>query len=289
MGGVVTNDTLAPLRARIEAERRRGRRRGEQRGPRPGSEGRWSLLPAVAPGGVRPGEGAGPGRPSPTERAAALTMQLLERHGVVTRETVHAEGIAGGFSAVYPVLKEMEETGRVRRGYFVEGLGGAQFALRGAEERLRRARDADPEEAGAAFGHVAVLASNDPANPWGAALDWPGDGRPRPGRRAGSHVILVDGALRAWVSRSGARVLTFLPEDRAVRAHAIDAVLAGLRRLGAARGRRALLLREIDVADPSESVLADALAAASVRRTSRGWPIPAGANDRRGAGGPPRA
>ena len=267
--GCVTNDTLAPLRSRIEGERRRGRRGEGRRGPRPGSEGRWSLLPAVA----------GEDGPSSTERAAALTAQLLERHGVLTRDAVASEGVGGGFSAVYPVLKQMEEAGRVRRGYFVEGLGGAQFALRGAEDRLRRRPD-DEER------HLAVLASNDPANPWGAALDWPGDTRPRPGRRAGSHVILVDGALRAWVSRSGARVLTFLPEDRAERAACVDGVLEGLRRLARRRGRRALMLREVDGGEPETSALGEVLADSTVRRTSRGWPIPAAAmsgEDGRGA------
>src|SRR5438128_11059002 len=100
--------------------------RSRRIGP-PGSEGRWSLLP----------EASG----TPTERAAALARQLLSRHGVVTRESVHAEEIAGGFSAVYPVLKAMEEAGKARRGYFVAGLGGAQFSIPGAEERLRSMRE----------------------------------------------------------------------------------------------------------------------------------------------------
>ncbi len=129
--GEVTNDTLAPLRSYLRGEPKEHRGpgrpfRSRRIGP-PGSEGRWSLLPT--PSGT------------PAERAAALAQALLARHGVVTREAVHAEGVAGGFAAVYPVLKVMEEGGRARRGYFVAGLGGAQFAVPGAEERLRSFRE----------------------------------------------------------------------------------------------------------------------------------------------------
>ncbi|HEY4119772.1 MAG TPA: crosslink repair DNA glycosylase YcaQ family protein, partial [Byssovorax sp.] len=180
--GEVTNDTLAPLRSYLAgAPKQTGRDRRTARGLRgaaeagsalglaraataaggrragpPGSEGRWSLV-------RRPRAAA----PSETERRAALTRALLDRHGVVTREAVQAEGIEGGFSAVYEVLKAMEEAGRVRRGYFVEGLGATQFALPGADDRLRALREA-PREPG-----VVVLAATDPANPYGAALAWP--------------------------------------------------------------------------------------------------------------------
>ena len=121
----------------------------------PGSEGRWSRV------------GRGRRVPSETERRTALTRALLERHGVLTREAVHAEGGSGGFSAVYGVLKAMEDAAKVRRGYFVAGLGATQFALPGADDRLRGAREA-PAEA-----RTLILAAMDPANPYGAALAWP--------------------------------------------------------------------------------------------------------------------
>src|SRR5207342_3648716 len=119
----------------------------------------------------------------PTERLHAQSLELLERHGVVTREAVSTEGVDGGFAAVYPVLRAMEEAGRIRRGYFVDGLGAAQFALAGALDRLRAVRDAaDPS----ASGTVHLLAAADPANPYGAALPWPrrGEADRRPLQRA---------------------------------------------------------------------------------------------------------
>src|SRR5207247_6219787 len=135
---------------------------GGRRGVRPGrlttlgppeAAGRWSLVPA-------------PGAGTTTERLHAISLSLLERHGVVTREAVASEAIEGSFSAVYPVLRAMEEAGRIRRGYFVDGLGAAQFALAGALDRLRSARDAaDPPGSG----EVLLLAASDPASPYGAA------------------------------------------------------------------------------------------------------------------------
>src|SRR5205823_246763 len=133
---------------------------------------------------------------TPTERAAALAQTRLSRHGVVTRESVHAEEIAGGFAAVYPVLKAMEEAGRARRGYFVAGLGGAQFAVPGAEDRLRSFREAPAESS------TLVLAATDPANPHGAVLPWPRvDGEGRAQRAAGAQVVLHDGGLVGWLGR----------------------------------------------------------------------------------------
>ena len=161
--GEITNDTLAPLRSLLAgtAPKARTPRPGPvlslpPAGP-PGSEGRWFLVPAPR----KP--------PTDTERRAALSRALLERHGVLTREAVAAEGIAGGFSTVYPVLKAMEEAGQVRRGYFVAGLGATQFALAGADDRLRGEREAPEPEAA----RTLVLAATDPANPYGAALRWP--------------------------------------------------------------------------------------------------------------------
>src|SRR5215467_12602904 len=135
------------------------------------------------------GAGRKPG--DATRWAAAVAQQLLARHGVVTREAVAADAVTGGFGIVYPVLKGMEEHGRVRRGYFVAGLGATQFAMPGALDLLRSLRDApdDPE--------VVVLAATDPANPYGATLPWPKttDTNRGPTRSVGATAILVDGAL----------------------------------------------------------------------------------------------
>ena len=141
----------------------------------------------TGPGG-QVAEGMSPG-PDETSRRTALARALLDRHGVLTREAAQAEEVAGGFSAVYEVLRAMEEAGKVRRGYFVEGLGAAQFAVPGAEDRLRALREPPAEPV------AALLASTDPANPYGAALPWPERVGVRPARSAGTSVVLIDGAL----------------------------------------------------------------------------------------------
>ena len=194
--GEVTNDTFAPLRALRWKRTASGGRRGGGRGRLtalgpPEAAGRWSLVaPETAPA-------------SPTERLHAQSLALLERHGVLTREAVATEGIEGGFAAVYPVLRAMEDAGRIRRGYFVDGLGAAQFALAGALDRLRSVREpADP----AASGAVHLLAAADPANPYGAALAWPrrGETDRRPLQRAaGAYVVLVDGVAALYLERGG--------------------------------------------------------------------------------------
>ena len=140
--------------------------------------------------------------PSPTERSLAQAHQLLDRYGVLTRETALAEGIEGGFAGVYPVLKALEERGEVRRGYFVAGLGAAQFALPGAVDRLRAAREIDTPEP------PIVLAATDPAQPYGAAVGWP-DTAGRPARSAGAHVVLIDGEPIVIVERGGRSLITF--------------------------------------------------------------------------------
>ena len=144
--------------------------------------------------------------PTPTEVAHAIALQLLERHGVVTREAVRAEGTPGGFAGVYPVLRALEEAGRARRGWFVAGLGAAQFALPGAVDRLRAHRAPGADDPA----RVVVLAATDPAQPYGAALSWPehaGSGRPT--RSAGAHVVLIDGECVTYVERGGRGLLTF--------------------------------------------------------------------------------
>jgi ATP-dependent Lhr-like helicase len=194
--GEVTNDAFAPLRAprlslvRAERARTSGRRRfGARRSPRtPQVIGRWSLTDSLF--AAAPAHG---------ERARALAEVLLERYGVVTRETVRAEGIAGGFSALYAELSKLETLGTARRGYFVEGLGGAQFALSAAVERLRALRT-DENDAGAL-----VIAATDPANPYGASLPWPkrdytGRG---PARVPGAYLVTVDGDPVLFAEKNG--------------------------------------------------------------------------------------
>ena len=210
--GEVTNDSLAPLRSYVSkrkpsssSTKRRRPRVGQIRatGP-PQAAGRWSLVaPLLAP------------EPSPTQRLTARALQLVERYGVLTREAALGEGQVGGFAGVYPLLKALEERGELRRGYFVEGLGAAQFALPGAVDRLRSAasdRDRNEDESIT----VHVLASTDPAQPYGASLPWP-DTQGRPARTAGSHVVLVDGEVAIYLERGAKSMLTFeaaLSSDR---------------------------------------------------------------------------
>ncbi|GAA2728447.1 Lhr family helicase [Cellulomonas aerilata] len=355
--GHLTNDGLTPLRARLAAGGPRGSgtahrakvaaprarpfARGTRLGLRPGlgrptsaaaggsggsgmsgmvsiagneAGGRWSLLPAR--------------ETDPTVRAHALAAQLLDRHGVLTRAVAPAEGIAGQFGLVYKVLAALEQAGQVRRGYFVEHLGGSQFALPGAVDQLRAdakeaSTDADdggvdldgPALGGRAPGVPIVLAATDPANPYGAALAWPtvppppgadgraasgapgrlpgdaaaaavaagaaGDGAPgtpvpatadggrhRPGRKAGSVVVLVSGALVLYVERGGRTVLSFThdPEPLTIAARGLaDAVRAGrLGRTAIQRGNGTELLGEL------QSPLGRALVGAGFAPTPRG-------------------
>jgi ATP-dependent Lhr-like helicase len=258
--GEVTNDTMEPLRSRSralasEAQRRQHPRhaRAPRTGPA-GSEGRWSLR------GARGGA-----RPSDTDRRMAVARSLLDRYGVVTREAAHAEGIAGGFAVVYDVLKALEDQGRVRRGYFVEGRGGAQFALPGADERLRARRDPRDDVA------PIVLAATDPANAWGALLDWPsGTGEGRPQRAAGALVILHEGALLGWLGRGEHPLLTFLPPEEPARSEAARQLARALADRVERGKRRALLVATVDGVEAAHSPLAPAFAAAGFTPTLRG-------------------
>ncbi|HEX5038644.1 MAG TPA: DEAD/DEAH box helicase [Candidatus Limnocylindria bacterium] len=254
--GEVTNDTFAPLRAlslprsRSKASPRPGRLLAL--GP-PRAAGRWSLVADLV------GE-----ERSPTERGHALATALLERHGVVTREAVAAEGIAGGYASVYPILRAMEDSGRARRGYFVAGLGAAQFALPGAVDRLRAVRDDEPT--------VRVLAATDPAQPYGAALPWPrgtDDERLPLQRAAGAYVVLVDGSAALYVERGG-RSLLRLPaaEDLGIARRAVDALAATVGPMGPMRELR---LERVDRTPVAESALADALRNAGFRPSYRGY------------------
>ncbi|MEO5853231.1 MAG: ATP-dependent helicase [Nocardioides sp.] len=205
--GRIANDTLAPLRALTRsgatthrttrsaprARARGGRPRMPVRSGPPETAGRWALLPEVDA--------------DPTRRAHATAERLLDRHGVVIRGAVVSERVPGGFAAVYKVLSLFEESGRCRRGYFVDGLGAAQFGTAGAVDRLRTFADLAPDAKPVAF----ALAATDPANPFGAALPWPANDSSghRPGRKAGALVILVDGALVLYVERGGRTLLSW--------------------------------------------------------------------------------
>ena len=231
--GRVGNDTLAPVRALTRGGRGSHRLRRPQprvRGARPRrsaqalrttppeTAGRWFLLPAR--------------EPDPTKRAHAVAEGLLERHGVVTRGAVTSERTPGGFAGAYKVLAAFEETGRCRRGYFVEGLGAAQFGTAGAVDRLRT-HVWSPESTGRPEKPVAVaLAATDPANPFGAALPWPAqESGHRPGRKAGAIVVLVDGSLTLYVERGGKTLLTF-PETGSGGESGEERLAAGIEELG---------------------------------------------------------
>ena len=260
--GHVGNDSFAPLRARLgtQAQQRGGSRRGRRpsrrtsyaRAPRlPGSEGRWTLF-----------ERASWSEPSPEEARTAQVQQLLERYGVLVKEALAREGVSGGFAAIYPVLKAMEEAGRLRRGYFVEGLGASQFAVPGAEDRLRATSDHDD---------ALVLASTDPANAYGHLLPWPerdGDGG-RCSRTAGARVILHRGALIAFMNKSGDQVTTFLGDEEPQRGTASAALIDGLQRL--ARGRRHLHIARFDGQERADERLHRALLDAGFQHGYRGY------------------
>jgi ATP-dependent Lhr-like helicase len=192
-----------------------------------------------------------------TEWATAFAQQLLTRHGVVTREVTAVEQIPGGFSTIYTVLRRLEETGRVRRGYFVAGLGAAQFAQPGAVDLLRAARE-EPDPTSAV-----TLAATDPANPYGAMLAWPDwpDSAPRASRMTGARVILVDGRLAAWIARGDRQLLVTLPPDEPDRSHAGRALAHELVELAmrAPEGSRGWLIEQINgtaaAADPAAAYL----------------------------------
>ncbi len=250
--GEVTNDSLEALRSLLrptsnkKTEARGSRLRSTRRtlGRLPGSEGRWSLRSA------RWGEA-----PSATDRRAALARALLERYGVVTREVAHAEGLEGGFSAVYEVLKAMEAAGRIRRGYFVAGHGGVQFALPGADEDLRAQRVPKDENA-----RAQVLSAVDPANPYGALLPWPerdsAGSIGRLSRSAGAFVLLYQGALVGYLQRTGGALTTFADAPNGQRDRATANALSAW--AGAQPFRRAFQLGVIDGAPAAEHRLAPA-------------------------------
>ncbi|HWI22448.1 MAG TPA: DEAD/DEAH box helicase [Baekduia sp.] len=256
--GEATNDAFAPLRApRLTVARNalkdahRGNRSGtrfqrRRSGSQPQVQGRWGLVRF--------------GVSDPRERRRNQAELLLERHGIVTREQVLAEGIPGGFSALYDVLADLETLGVCRRGYFVEGLGGAQFALPGAVERLRSFNGAVSEEA-----PPVVLAATDPAQPYGAALKWPeresvdGARHPAktPARAAGAYVVLAGAEPAFYVERGGKSLQPLIDIDD-------PRVLPALRALAAfitGDRKRKLAIERVDgesvIGSPWERLLID--------------------------------
>ena len=220
--GEVTNDAWTPLRAgrRYQAqahrERARPRRFSRRRaGEVTATQGRWSLTGRLFGG-------------RPDRRA--LAELLLERQGIVTRDGVRAEGIAGGYGAVYGELRSLETLGLCRRGYFVEGLGGAQFAPGGAVERLRelRPKDGEPKEA-------LVLAAADPAQPYGAALPWPRRAGARAARVAGAYVVLFGGEAALFVERGGRSLVPLREPEEGWLREALAAVVEHVKRMGLKR------------------------------------------------------
>jgi ATP-dependent Lhr-like helicase len=288
--GLVTNDTLSPLRAylggkaapkrapsRSRAYRGRARASLPSQAGTPSVGGRWSLLP-LAEGDT-------------TIRAKSTAELLLERYGVVTRGSVMSEGVRGGFSLAYKVLSGFEETGRARRGYFVNGLGGAQFATGATVDRLRSfSRDSTSiDGASSQPPHAVTLAATDPANPYGAALAWPRAETPRtgesggeevtrghrPGRKAGALVVIVDGELALYVERGGKTLLSFDVlrgssdegrEDPLPALAAASASLAAVVRSGLGR----LKIEQLDGSSITGTPLAAALTDAGFGATPQG-------------------
>jgi ATP-dependent Lhr-like helicase len=281
--GWVTGDTFAPMRAMLVGTRRSTGRRGtpahrqRQRPPRlsrysvahaqarssdPTVAGRWSALPTA--------------EPESTVRAHFQAELLLSRYGVLTKGAVAAEEVPGGFAMLYKVLTAFEDAGRCQRGYFVESLGGAQFAVASTVDRLRSYLDGvDPERREY---HAVVLAAADPANPYGAALPWPSrkladeDATHRPGRKAGALVAIVDGELAWFLERGGRSLLSFTAD-----ADAHGAAAAALADLVSAGHIGALLVEKVNgvpvlepVAEGERAAVQDALIGAGFARTPRG-------------------
>jgi ATP-dependent Lhr-like helicase len=247
--GLLTNDTFHAVRAYTRAPARRARR--------PATGGRVPfrtrrVAPATAEGRWSSVRSRLMQSPSPTEWAAAVAEQLLARYGVVTREVAAAEDLPGGFSAVYEVFRALEDRGRIRRGYFVSGVGAMQFAQPSAVEMLR-SLSTEPEEP-----EVVTLAATDPANPYGALLRWP-EGLRGATRTVGATVILVDGAPGAWIARGARHMLAWVPDEEPARSRVGRALAARLAELARDAVFGGLLVGDINGAPASQHPLAEFL------------------------------
>lgn len=284
--GEVTNDTLSPIRSllrsngpsqgsrssrsagagqRRASSRRSGRMRSQRSVLLPGSEGRWSLLPGDAAAAQL----------SPTERKMEQAQQLLDRMGIVTRESVAAENIVGGFSAVYPIFRALEDSGQIRRGYFIEGLGAAQFAAPGADERLRNLAQQTESSNMAAFpdsqtSSTLILSAVDPANPFGSVIAWPEPARSdstKPQRNVGAQVLIRDGSALGFLNPATDTLTTFqcpTLNRPTLTAHIADAIASF------ARDRAPILLTTIDGIPAQSSDLAPAFVSAGFQSSSSG-------------------
>ncbi|PVB42574.1 ATP-dependent helicase [Mycobacteroides abscessus] len=270
--GQVTGDTFAPVRALLGTSTTSRTAHRNRRAPRlraytpittaapvdPAVAGRWSMLPEKLTGG--------------TERSHIQAELLLGRYGVVTKGSVVAESVAGGFAWLYKVLSTFEDNGRCRRGYFVESLGGAQFASPATVDRLREYLDA-VDDARKPY-RATVLAATDPANPYGAALVWPratSESGHRPGRKAGALAVLVDGDLALYIERGGKSLLSFVIDPTVLHAAAL-----GTMELVRDGGLDGLVIERIDgrsVFDIGDSAVVAALMEAGFARTPRGLRI----------------
>jgi ATP-dependent Lhr-like helicase len=234
--GMVTNDTFQPLRGL----------QGGRRGRLPVAGGRWYRVADLVGQEV-----------SSTERALARASSLLERYGVVGRQMAAADKVQGGYAGMYPVLREMADAGKVRRGRFVDGLSGAQFALPGAVDRLRACRDDGPGER--------VMAATDPANPWGAILSWPArpEGLPPLRRVPGARVVLIDGVPVLYLSRKRLLTLPAATHEDGVLDRAVGALSRSL-------GYKRISITDIDGQPAKDSDLTPRLLDAGFERDFKG-------------------
>jgi ATP-dependent helicase Lhr and Lhr-like helicase len=274
--GLLTNDGMAALRAYCErpatSSRKPARRVNQQmvfrsrRTTPPTAQGRWALN-AAAFANDR----------SATGWSHAIAQQLLTRYGVVFRETAHAENLPGGFSAIYDVMKALEESGKVRRGYFAADLGATQFSMPAAVDLLRSLRvQQDPDRV-----EMLQLAATDPANPYGALMRWPAppDAGTSLTRSVGARVILCDGALVAYLRRGNPNVQVFLPEEEPQRSQVARSLAEFLvRRVQGERGedeaeRAGMLVATVNGIAVAESVMARALLDAGFAAGAMGFNV----------------
>ena len=271
--GKVTNDTLTPIRSlhrsvssstssragrtqsgRRSSSRRSGRMRSQRSASVPGTEGRWSLL-------TPPDETI-----SATEQKMEQVRQLLDRMGIVTRESVGAENVVGGFSAVYPILRALEDSGQIRRGYFIEGLGAAQFAAPGADERLRNLATLDDST----NSRTVILSAVDPANPFGSVIPWPelaAKKASKPQRTAGALVIIRSGSALAYLNLAFDSLTTFRQSTQQSQTPT-SAIAKAIAELAQSRG--SIMLTAIDGFAADTSELAPDFVAAGFQSSSSG-------------------